>query len=834
MGRDEIKGDVAWRRFAGVLSAITFPGSASRSRPPRSQTSNNPSCDGAPSVSVASVSVASVGSAPIRVGDVLAGRFRLAALLGEGGMGQVFAAEDTLVGSTIAIKVIHPGFIAHPEARSHLIDELRMARLVTDPHICRLYDVVECPADSVSGISLLFLTMELFAGETLAERLGRDSRLPVGEAKLLAGQITWALATLNSSGVIHGDLKPANIMLTVKDSKPHAVVMDFGLSSSTQEAGSTPVSGGTPAYLAPERLAGGPPSPAADQWALGLVMAQMFTGLEPRSIFNPVTGALSVGARAELKQIGEPWASAVQRSLSVDPAARFPTSAALRAATARKPLPTVKLSGWKILGLAFAAVVLSFCAAFGWWLVIPKSDIAILPFVNDTGDPDLAYVADDLPGSLQKSLAHLPALNMASWNAGRKFRGPQADARQVGNDLHTRSYLTGRLSRRGAELELAVELVDVSTGERRWSRRYQRQKTELADLEAALVSDVQARLAPGSPRSAVHAPSPAAYELYLRGLSLSHRRSEQNLEEAVEYFREAVAKDPDYALAHAAIAELYEQIVATRIQVGAGLLPRAKLEARRAVELDPGLGEAHAALGVALAANDFNWTDAEAQFREAIRLDPRNAEIHDLFSQQVLLPLRRYEEAIIEAKRSIDLQPDYYVNRFHMVYALVMARRYNLALALLPTAPKETAPEAIEAFAVITRMFRAGALIGLGRVEDAIAATNSVTADPPSESVAIWFWANRAMRACALAKGGHRREAELLLARIESTGRTGLSVDLAAAYLALGDKDRALSLLQRGYSDREADFRLVGSDVRFDGLRDEPRFRALMAKANLP
>ena len=765
---------------------------------------------------------------------MLAGRFRIVSLLGAGGMGTVYTAEDTLLHTAIALKVIHPRSAAVPEARALMRSELLMGRLVTDPGVCRLYDAAECELD---GETILFLTMELLRGETMSERLSRKPRLTLSEAQPMAHQLAKGLSTLHRSNVVHGDLKPANIMLTLRDGNPQAVLMDFGLAHNfpPQPEGDTEArsgsAGGTPEYMAPELSAGGVASREGDIFALGLVLAQLLTYLPVGSIIEDSTAPKakrsgpSVAARATLRQAGGPWLRAVERCLDADPAKRYASAIALSDALAGVPRT---VSPWRIAAAATVCLT-AVLMGFAWWVLhIPTSDVAVLPFSNATGDPALNYAAEGISGSLQQNLVRVGGLTVASWSADLGAHPA------TGKRLRARGLISGKLTREGRDLVLDVELMNASNGKRLWSRRYRRPDTALIDMEESVLADVSPRLLRHpSANGSVRTPDPAAYDLYLRGFYLMNRRSPTDFEAAAELFNESIRKDPAFALPHAGLTAVYWMFVMNGMQANAVLAPQMKAHALRALELDPALPEAHYAYAMALTV-EYDWKGAEREFRRAIRLNPQFAESHSKLAVAVLAPTKRFEEAILEAKRAVDLAPNDPFQRWTFAYVLYQSRHFDIILSQLGQYAHEPMPND-SMVRLMTGAVKGMALIGAGRPAEAVAATQEASySTPPPNALAAYFYATRGVRGNALALLGRRREAEQIVREmLETNGSGAQPCNVATVYAALGNREAAIGQLNRCYEIKAPGLPFITTDVRYDSLRSDPRFRALLTKIGL-
>ena len=768
----------------------------------------------------------------VQPGDLLADRFRIIDLLGEGGMGQVYAAEDTLTRTAVAVKVIRPEFFEHPEARARLISELRLARLVTNAHVCRLHDVTETV---VQGIQLIFLSMELLDGETLAERLRRQPRLSGEEAKRVALQLAEATAALHEARVVHGDFKPANVMLIESPAGLRAVVTDFGLARSLGRTAGKPdgpvdtsgSSGGTPAYMAPERYGGSPATAASDVFAVGLVVARVLTGLDLHStVHRSPDGdvSLTVGAEAFLRDLGGEWCRITRRSLRNRPSDRYPTGSDMRAAILKALSPTPRRLSRALLSLA--AVLFIATVGFTWslhWATRP--DVAVVPFRNATGDPGLDYVGAGLSESIGLALKRIAGIRVMPSNGGSQ---------------HPRLLLQGQLKRRGKQVLVEVDLKNASTGQSEWSRLYERPATELVDLESAIVVDVAPRLSPGANAAVAlgtHRPNPRAHDAYLRGLHSLNLTKREDLDKSITWLGEATAQDPRYAPPYAGLARAWQLLLWMGYQSGATILPIVEANAQRALELDPESPEAHHALALVRANSDYDWRRSEAAFRRSLRLDPRSANAHADFALVLLAPMKRPEEAVIEATRALDLAPTDPAIRWRFAITLYLTRNFRILLRVLKDYNVTgIRPDA----AIVINTIQALCLDAQDEPKEALAVLRalpvSVATIPGDAPFSRLEWGRQLVLAYTLGRAGQRLEAEKLATEVEtgSTGGAFPAVALAAVHNALGHRDRALQLLQRGYEERDLNFSAIGVDARFDSMRSDPRFRALMLKAGLP
>jgi len=490
--------------------------------------------------------------------------------------------------------------------------------------------------------------------------------------------------------------------------------------------------------------------------------------------------------------------------------------------------PVSRLRPRRSLWIASAALCLCAVAVGGWFLLRPGrlTSVAVLPFTNGSGNPALDYSAEGFSESLQRGLAVIPELHVASWSQAQRYRGGMPDPATVARDLHVQAFITGRLTEAGRDIRLNIELIDTANGRLIWSRAYERPQTELIHVEEAVLTDVTPHLIAGG--SAARAKQgrtldAQAYDLYLRGRYSLNRRTPSDLQTAVARFRDAANKDPDYALAHSGLADAYMLMASYGIQSPVTFLPQAKAEALRAMELNPNLAEAHTSYALALAAGDFNWAGSEASFRRALQLNPEYAQAHAWLAFRLLTPLKRYEEALIEIRRATELEPKEAIHQHNFGMILYFSRRFEEAIKTLHTIDPSYLPAA-------RRAEEALCLDALGKPEEALSVLGEA-----DKAVDQFGQFNRSVLAYSYALAGRRQAAEKIAAESDAEARNVYSsgCDRGAIQVALGNKDRAVALLTECFESRDLDFRFAGVDARYGPLRSDSRFLALLAKANL-
>jgi len=539
------------------------------------------------------------GTAPL-AGDILLGRFKLARLLGRGGMGEVYEARDLRLHVTVAVKTVRERDGADAELLERLRREVQLARAVTHPYVCRLFDFHE--GEGPAG-PIAFITMEFLEGETLAERL-RNGPLSPTEALVLLEQVAEGLAAIHAKDLVHRDFKPGNVMLVQDRAALRAVITDFGIARPARteidtDWGGTAVGAvvGSPPYMAPEQRAGDTVTPRTDIYALGLVAHEMVTGRLPD---HGRMGRLPAG-----------WSRPLRRALDPDPARRY-----------RDPLelvPDLLRRNRRLVSAGAAALVAAVLSAMGLVayrhrpttpeLVVDPRSIAVLPLTNLGGSTDDAYFSAGLTEDILIHLAKVPGLRVRSPTSGEGYQRGNKPLRQVAAELGVAHILGGSVRRVGNRMRITAELIDARSEEHRWAELYDLEAKDVLDVQrdvaAKVASALALKLTAGEDgrlgRGATT--SPVAYDHYLRGVSRAEEwaagvRSEHGADpamnlEAIAEFQRALALDPRYGLAHAWLATVYTRQAMFIEEGGPELQERwaelAKEQRRKALELEPGL-----------------------------------------------------------------------------------------------------------------------------------------------------------------------------------------------------------------------------------------------------
>ncbi len=805
------------------------------------------------------------------------GHYEIRSVLGEGGMGTVYLAEDRKLKRKVALKVL-PADRGDEEARRRLLREAQAAAALDHPNICAIYEVDEASDRS-------YIAMQYVKGETLEARMAKE-RISVDDSLNIAVQVADALAEAHAHNIIHRDIKPSNIMLTARG---QVKALDFGLAKTASSALVGPDEAetkrifttpgmivGTVPYMSPEQLRGEPVDMRTDIFSFGVVVYEMLSG---QRAFARASDAETIGAilheqPPELSSIdsGIPKVleDIVGKCLAKDADERYQTieqvahdlnivrngelvavsipaapigRAEITGATHRETVPTDIRAGRTTSSIEYlvskvkyhrrSAILATACviiavAVSGYYFYFAKGgeaidSIAVLPFVNVSNNADTEYLSDGISDSLINSLSQLPNLKkVIPFSSVLRYKGKQIDPQSVGRELNVRAVLTGRLVERGDDLLIIAELVDVRDNKRLWGAEYNRKSADILNLQGEIAREISEKLRlklTGEQNERLakpHTESAEAYQLYLQGRYYWHKGTDEARIKSGDYFQRAIERDPNYALAYAGLADYYAVMAFYGQMPPKEALRKSEEAAVKALAIDDALGEAHFSLAVVKAWYDWDWLGGEREFKRAIELNPEfaDAESHGMYAF-LLDGMGRFDEAVAEAKRS---------QRFQVVvgHILYNARRYDEAIEEYRKG-LENNPDSIQAHLGLGEIY-----VKQGRYEEALAEMLKVRPLVKSPR-------HLARIGSVYAAAGKRDEAIKILEEVKGlTGqRYDLGAHIAAIYAALGNEDQAFAWLDNAYEAHNFELVELKVNPMFDTLRSDPRYVDLLGRMHL-
>lgn len=774
---------------------------------------------------------------PLTAGDLFAGRYRIVTQLGSGAMGEVYRAEDLTLGVTVALKRVHPQSLLQMD---HLLGEVRLARQITHPAVCRVFDVGRQAGE-------LFYTMEYVDGEDLAHLLVRIGRFAPERVLRIARQLCAGLAAAHAEGVLHRDLKLLNVLV---DPNGDVRISDFGIAVRKGESAGASEGFGTPPYEAPELLDGAPPSEQSDLYALGVLLYELLLG---SSFDEEVPDPRAPGARprppSEIAPGVDPRLDRVLMQ-ALDPGPnRRPASAEAMLAALGGPGEELKpaarddsatgsrwwRSRWAGAGalLGALALVVALAAGLRGWRTSASAlqsgppSVAIVPFEDLSPNPESDPFAEGMHEDLLTQLSHLGSLRVIARTSVQQFRHSERPIEEIAEELGARAVLAGSVRRWDDRLRVNARLVDARSGDQLWAESYDRAFTagDLFDIqrdlarEIALALDAELTRAEQSRLEQRPTESLEAYDLYLKGRHEWARYSYDGFRSAAGHFLRAIQLDPDFALAYAWMGLVYSTATSSGWLPASEGYPAARLYARDALERDPEVAEAHLALARVHHLYEWNSEAARASFQRALELAPSSALAHQQRAN-FLSSRGDFDAALQHMNISLALDPASPYTHTAAAWCHFAARRFDGAVRATRKA-LELDPDFEPAWAI-----QGLALVERGALEEGLAALERFAAMAGDNPFAM------ALLAYGRGRNGRAKAARAIAADLEQRAKSDYvpSGDLALAHLGLGDLERALELLALALDERSPIAVRLELDPTYDPLRGDPRFEALLAR----
>jgi eukaryotic-like serine/threonine-protein kinase len=794
-------------------------------------------------------------------GQVL-GHYEILRQIGEGGMGTVYLGRDTKLERLVAVKVLNTRYERHDDNIRRFVQEAKAASALNHPNILTIFEIGEFEGSH-------YIVSEYIEGKTLREII-KSEMLELPTIVDIAGQIANALAGAHKARIVHRDIKPENII--IRDDG-YVKVLDFGLAkllpenlsgistgelTAKQNATASGTILGTINYMSPEQAKGKKVDHRTDIFSLGVVLYEMLTGKQPftgdsmpetfRNLIDhepePINSHVS-GIPDELQRI-------TSQMLEKAPEDRYQSmsevagdlkalnSSSLQGLLAQRQLEnrtavipqttdvgtntTAENTGahaqWYRRWTVVAALGMLLLGSIGlggyfWWQKAGSSNeirsVAVMPFVNETGDPQVEYLSDGMTDTLISSLSELPNIKVKARTSVFRYKGKEIDPKTIGRELGVQAIVNGRMAQRDGRTSVTLEVVDTETEDVIFSTKYDKPQSELVTLQSDIARDVSGKLksklsgADEAKVTKTHTGDPEALQLYLQGQFYRYKGGRTNVLRATDYFNKAIEKDPNYALAYAGMALNYGSYDFYN------LVPdwqKANAAAKRALELDDSLAEAHLAAG---------------HFRRAIELNPALADAHVGLCIDLTMT-KHFDEGISECRKAQELDPSSAVVTMHLGAAYFFARRPDEAIEIF------TRAHDLDPTLWVPLGYLGGAQTLKGQYTEAAATFRKaieISDGSPNP---------KAHLAYALAKSGQRDEALKLIDELKHKAeREHINTfHFAVIYIGLGNKDEAFFWLGKGVDEGSIGFEQLDVHPWFDELRSDPRFNALLIRAKTP
>jgi serine/threonine-protein kinase len=774
--------------------------------------------------------------------------YKILEKLGEGGMGVVYLAEDTKLKRNVAIKFLPKHIAANTEERKRFEVEAQAAASLNHPNIATIHAIEQTDDQS-------FLVMEFVEGRTIKKLIEQDAKYFIVKNVLeTAIQVCEGLEAAHEKGIVHRDIKSDNIMLTTKGK---IKIMDFGLAKVKGGTKLTAVGStvGTAAYMSPEQAQGEDVDHRSDIFSLGVVLYEMLTTRLPFDaehqaalIYSVINENPQSIARYNNK-VSPELERIVFKAMAKDKEDRYQHVDDMLADLRRErknleyahigdagnhseskiqaAQPNRNKNRIYIIASSVAVAVLILVYFLFFRQTQGISSIAVLPFSITSPDSSAVILSDGITEGVINNLSSIPSLIVMSWSSVSHYKGEHADIPDIGKKLNVAAVLVGHIFQQGDSYNISVELVDAGNQRHLWGAQYNKQATAMytlqGELSKAISDQLKVKLTGEEEKRLTknNTENSEAYSLYLKGLYYLNKRTRESLTKGIDYFNQALEKDPNYALAYTGIADGYGNLAGNYYMSPEEAYPKEREAAQYALRLDDKLAEAHTSLADVLNSYDWNIEGAKREYRKAIELNPNYATAHHWYAL-CLANQGLFDEAIREIKRAQQLDPLSIRINQNVGYIYYLSRQYNKAIDLF----KKT----IE----IDSTFPYGnAELGdcyfMKKQYDAAYEAYQTEVRVTGDSTNIF------LLACVDAVTGKKKEAMALYDKLKeiSTRKFVATSYFVLIEIYLGNKEKAFELLERAVKEKDPYMVNLKVEPKFDPIRSDPRFANLLKEVHL-
>jgi serine/threonine-protein kinase len=754
--------------------------------------------------------------------------YKIIEKLGEGGMGEVYLADDLKLDRKVAIKFLPEHLTKDKENVERFEREAKAAASLNHPNIVTIHEIAEENDQT-------FIVMEYVEGKLLRDVIN-EYKMELDKIIDVITQISEGLSKAHKAGIVHRDIKPENIII---DNDARVKILDFGLAKLKGVSKLTKDSStlGTVNYMSPEQIQGKDVDQRSDIWSVGVVLYELLTGEVPfkGEYESSVHYAILNEEPKLLKDIKAKYSFDIGKLLEREPNKRFQSCREVL-----RELDNINISGPKKrkpknVYIVFGVIVITSLIITSDFFLFYQEDedktiksLAVLPLENLSNDPTQEYFVDGITDVLISELAQISVLKVISRTSVMQYKGIHKSLTKIAEELNVDAIVEGAVYTDGEKVRISTQLIRAADDRHLWAEKYEYDITNIFSLQTevaqAIAGAVEVQLTDQETTriTTVRHVDPETYQLYLKGRYHWNERTEEGILKAIDYFKHAIEKDSNYAVAYAGLADCYVIEPTYHMALPNEAFPKARAAALRALEIDDKLAEAYTSLAGVRHSYDWAWSDAETLFKKAISLNPNYATAHHWYAE-LLSMLGRHEEALREIKRAIELDPLSPIINMQRAYVYYASREYGQAIKQFKKA-LELHPNFYVNHEILAYTYSY-----MNMHEEAIRAAQKANAlsENPRNIIALGY---------VYAMAGKKDKALQILdsmMKLSNQKLIQIAVYIALLYISLNDNDHAFHWLEKAYEQRDYWLTLAKVEPRFDPVRSDPRFIELLKKIGL-